>query len=1496
MSFFRFDSPGPGERPNGRLRQLGVALALALVGTFPAGARETLRFEHLTPEEGLANATVNALAQDGQGFLWIATPDGLSRFDGYSVRTYHRDLDDPHSLPYNDVRTLAVDADGRLWIGTRGGGLARYEAASDRFTVWRADEDDPQALHADFVSALAFAPDGGLWIGTRTGGVARMDPANGTFVAYRNDANAPGALRGSRVDNLLVAADGALWVGGVGHGLYRFDAAAGRFQQFLPREGEPSLPDARIGALAQDAQGRIWVGTTRGLATCDAAGTVCRTWQPPPGGNPLPSGAITGIVSAADGGFWLAVRGAGLVRFDPDSGRSTLFTHHSTRPHSLASNDPTRLLVDRRGVLWIGTGDAGVDRHDPTTSRFESYQSDPDSPGGLQGDDTWGVGQTADGDLWLGFSGEGVARFDPDTRTFRSYRHDASDPKSLASDGIYCLLVDSADRVWVGTADAGLDLYDPATDGWIHHRHDDADPGTLSEEIIYSLTEGADGRLWVGLNHGFDLRDPATGRFDHPAVIEGDPDGGMLATTFDVAEAPDGEVWIATFLNGLYVLDPATREWSRHRPEEGQPESFPSWRINALLIDHAGTVWAGTNEGLFRHLGDGNRWRRYGRKQGFASESVSALHEGPDGRIWVGTTGGLHRLDPGSDAVRLFTAEDGLPSSEISWHAITTLADGRLAIGTTEGFALFDPKRADERAAPPDVVLTGLELFNQPVPIVTGGETSATGRPEGLALDRALFLTDAITLGYRDSVFTLEFTALDFAHAGRTRYAYRLDGWDADWLETDAARRFATYTNLPAGNYRFQVRAASPDGPWGEPSRPLVLDVLPPPWKTWWAYSLYALTAIGLLVGLIRTLHRRTEEQRRRAEREEEVNRQLRRVDRQKDEFLANTSHELRTPLHGIIGLAESLADGATGTLPEATVENLAMIVASGRRLGSLIDDLLDFSKLRHEKIALDLRGVDLRPLVEIVLALARPLVGERDLVLLNDVPADLPLAHADEHRVTQILHNLVGNAVKFTPHGEVRVSAVTSGDSESRLAVTVADTGIGIDPADHERIFLSFEQAEGDTARRFGGTGLGLAVSRQLVELHGGTLAVESTSGTGSRFTFTLPIAPDDLASTTPEIVKNGASRPWTQVLAGGAPLSRLAASERIAPESGPGDETEPVVDAADGDDRFTLLVVDDEPVNRRVLVNQLGLHKYRILEAPGGEEALAAAARERPDLVLLDIMMPRMSGYDVCRRLREDRAPADLPVIYLSAKNQLRDLIAGFETGANDYLTKPVSKAELLVRVRTHLELLDVHRNLERRVAERSDELFRANEQLARLASLDGLTRLANRRIFDETLARTWAEHQRRGAELSLLLLDVDFFKRYNDHYGHQQGDAALQAVAGSLAEALDRASDLAARYGGEEFAVVLPDTPASGANLIATRVVEAVHALGLPHERSDASDRLSVSIGVATLVPRPTLGPEHLIELADRALYRAKEGGRNRIAGPDSGPDPRPQSPRP
>ena len=410
-----------------------------------------------------------------------------------------------------------------------------------------------------------------------------------------------------------------------------------------------------------------------------------------------------------------------------------------------------------------------------------------------------------------------------------------------------------------------------------------------------------------------------------------------------------------------------------------------------------------------------------------------------------------------------------------------------------------------------------------------------------------------------------------------------------------------------------------------------------------------------------------------------------------KDEFLANTSHELRTPLNGIIGLAESLIDGVAGKLPAEANHNLAMVVASGRRLANLVNDILDFSKLKNRHLTLDLKPLDVYSMTEVVLTLSRPLLvnpsDDHKLELINAVPNDLPAVQADENRLQQILHNLVGNAIKFTEKGIVTVSAQVTGD---RLTVSVKDTGIGIAPDKFEAIFSSFEQLEGHVERTHGGTGLGLAVSKQLVELHGGKIMVESQLGQGSTFSFTLPVSEEK--AQTDICIKQAVAR-----------LHVLEEEVLVVPQN-----------RLDGTG-FRILLVDDEPVNRQVLHNHLSQQNYQLVDAAGGEEALQQVADNGPfDLILLDIMMPRMSGYEVCKTLRETWPVNDLPIIFLTAKNQVTDLMQSFAVGANDYLSKPVSKHELLTRVETHLKFLDINRHLEDKVIERTAELMDKNQEI--------------------------------------------------------------------------------------------------------------------------------------------------------------------------------------
>jgi two-component system sensor histidine kinase ChiS len=437
----------------------------------------------------------------------------------------------------------------------------------------------------------------------------------------------------------------------------------------------------------------------------------------------------------------------------------------------------------------------------------------------------------------------------------------------------------------------------------------------------------------------------------------------------------------------------------------------------------------------------------------------------------------------------------------------------------------------------------------------------------------------------------------------------------------------------------------------------------------------------------------------------EHQNAQLQRLDKLKDEFLANTSHELRTPLNGIIGLTESLIDGATGQLPEATISNLEIIAFSGRRLSNLINDILDFSQLKHQNIELQIKPVGIREIVDIVVTLCQPLIGTKNLQLINSVTPDIPLVDADENRVQQVLYNLIGNAIKFTESGTVEISAnaislessqladkessVTSQLQSlilrSKLQITVSDTGIGIAEDKLERIFKSFEQADGSTAREYGGTGLGLAVTKKLVELHGGEIQVSSKVGIGSQFTFSLPISQNQY------VERKQLSATVRQSLVSRTNDGQLITNATLAPSL----NNNNLLDAPEAQENsmVKILIVDDEPLNIQVLTNNL-LKNYALAKASSGREALALLETGyKPDLILLDLMMPRMTGYEVCEKIREKFTAIEVPIVMLTAKNQVSDLVQGFNAGANDFLTKPFVKNELLARIKTHIRLARIN-----------------------------------------------------------------------------------------------------------------------------------------------------------------------------------------------------------
>jgi two-component system sensor histidine kinase ChiS len=547
-------------------------------------------------------------------------------------------------------------------------------------------------------------------------------------------------------------------------------------------------------------------------------------------------------------------------------------------------------------------------------------------------------------------------------------------------------------------------------------------------------------------------------------------------------------------------------------------------------------------------------------------------------------------------------------------------------------------------------------------------------------------------------------------------------------------------------------------------------------------------------------------------------NEALSRLDKIKDEFLASTSHELRTPLNGIVGIAESMIGGATGSLTPQQLYNLSMIVTSGRRLTNLVNDTLDLSKLKHQELDLTLKAVDLTVVAEVVLTLSEPLIGAKALRLLNTLPPDLPPVMADEARVQQILHNLVGNALKFTETGRITISAKVRDDF---VAVTVADTGIGIPAAEHEAIFQSFKQVDSSDTRAYGGTGLGLSISKQLVELHGGTIWLESQLGQGSQFTFTLPRYP-------------ASSRPLE------AEPRRPVAVSRLSPKIPA--ELEPIyVEPAQvltENKNFTILVVDDELINVQVLVNYLSMQHYRVVQAFDGHEALEAVAETNPDLILLDVMMPKMSGYEVCRKLRARHPAHTLPIVLLTAKNQTSDLIAGFAAGANDYITKPFDKNELLARVKTHLRLAKI------------------NNAYGRFVPHEFLRILQKESIVEVNLGDQVQRH------MTVLFADIRSFTTLSESMTPQENFNFLNSYLSRVSPIIREQRGFIDKYIGDSVMALFPER-AQDAVQAAIAIQQTVTVYN-EHRRQQGYQPIKIGVGVHTgSLMLGTIGEEQRME---------------------------------
>ncbi len=1363
-----------------------AALALGVLGVEASAQSHRIRFDQLTIADGLSQGSGNAILQDSKGFLWIGTQDGLNRYDGYRVEVFKHDSEDPDSLADNFVFGLREDSQGRLWIfSRRPGALNSYDLKSGRFRRYVHDPDDPATLPASPVHPGVFyeADDGLLWLGTADAGIAQLDPVSGRvrrlqhdpddasslsddraltltvdrggtfwigtrgglnrllsggagspggerFVRYLHDPEDPASLSHDDAWSVLEDSSGALWVGTQGGGLNRLAAGAreagARFERFFDQPAEDETDLRFAFPVLEDGQGRVWTATGGGLLRYDvASGELRRYRHDPQDPHSIGGDNLRQILEDSTGALWIVLLGIGVSLYDEASDGFVTYTHDGADPHSLAGNFVNTLYEDRSGILWLGTEGSGVSRFSRQKHKFTFFQADPGDPTTLADNVIFAIYEDAAGTLWVGTQAGGLHRFDERReRVVERYFRQPGSRRDLGSNYVSSAFEDRQGRFWVGTRGAGLVLLDRGRGEVVRRfRHDPDDPTSLSGNGVSSIFQDRRGTLWIAAN-GWNRFDPEAGtfrRYQHdPEDPKTLPHNGVKLTREDRS----GELWIATS-GGLARFHRESETFTTYRRDLDDANSLGHDSVMGLYEDADGIFWITTyGGGLNRFDPESGRFTRFTMRDGLPNDSLYGVLPDDQGHLWLSSNHGLSRFDPAAGTFTNYDVEDGLQSNEFNDRAFYGSARGELYFGGVHGFNRFDPAEIQPSSYVPPVVLTAFRKFDREV-----------------ELERTLAETQRVTVSYKENYFSFELAVLDYSRPSKNRYAYKLEGFDKDWVAA-GTRRFASYTNLDGGDYTFRVRGANGDGVWNEAGASIEVRVIPPPWKTWWAYCTYLLLATGGVLGYVRI---KTAAQQEELARERQEAARLRQIDRMKDEFLANTSHELRTPLNGIIGIAESLLDGATGRLPEATRANLSMVVTSGRRLSHLVDDILDFSKLKGHQIDLRTAPVGLRPLVEAVLSLSEPLAAAKQLALVDEVPEDLPAVAGDENRLQQILHNLIGNGIKFTESGEVRVGAVRRGEL---VEVAVADTGIGIAPEKLGRIFESFEQADGSSARAHGGTGLGLTITRQLVELHGGEIRAESEPGEGSRLIFTLPVWSGEVGSEPP------AAPPSARQLA------RVRDPEP-PPMTLPAAEPEPAAaSAAVAGAAGKVLIVDDEPINLQVLRNVLTLAGFGITQAHDGHQCLKLLKEEEaPDLILLDVMMPGLTGFEVTQRIRNRFSANDLPILLVTAKNQVQDLEKGLASGANDYLTKPFSRGELLARMQTHLSLSRAH-SFEAENRRKTEEL-----EQARLIQLSLLPKAPPESPFLEIAA-----HMQTATEVG------------GDYYDFfPQDDGSLYVVAG-------------------------------------------------------------------------------------------------------------------
>lgn len=1210
---------------------------------------KNFQFRQLNVNDGLSHNQVTCFLKDRRGFLWIGTASGLNRFDGYSLDIYRNDSQDSTSLPDNSILNLFEAPDGSMGVITADG-LSLYDPEIEKFTI------DTDAFYERFR-----IPDGGLrnivrdregryWFLHNSAGMLCYTPSKNKFLPIRHSSDS-GSIFSDSVTSFAQDHHGDYWIihaNGVLETLRKEDSSyrVSYRNKFLFNRNNGSILDYRILA---DRDGDIWVFTmndNQGLYYFNVSENDVRHFHKNSTGSSLNNDLVRGIVQGDDGLLWISTDHGGINLLDKKDFSLTYMLARDEDEKSLAQNSINALYRDSDGIIWIGTFKKGVSYYHQNIFRFSIYRYSPLNPDGLPYGDVNRFVEDKDGNLWIGTNGGGLIYFDRKEKLFRQFRHDPEDPNSLGSDVIVSLCIDFQGKLWIGTYYGGLNAYDGKK--FIRYPEDTGTTRGFTDQNVWEIFEDSQQRLWVGtLNGGLYLLNRNDGTFSNYRM--GDPNSVRSNYIAALTEDREGNIWVGTD-QGIDILNSARGRFFHFENEKKNSSSLSDNGVLDIREDSKGRIWIGTQGGLNLFDKENNTFHAFKESDGLPHNTILTVLEDSTNHLWVSTPNGISHIeviDQGNGVTircKNYDEADGLQGKPFNENAALRTSQGELIFGGANGFNIFKPATLPENNNLPPVRFSGLQLYNRSIKI---GE-KINGR---VILSKAISELREITLLPGQNVFSIEFVALNFFHPHKTEYQYQLEGFNTTWLTADANFRKVTFTNLDPGEYVFRLRAVNSDGhDLNHNGINLRMVILPPFWKTNTAFVLYVLLIIAALL-VTRKLIQKRERIKFALEQERQQALRMHELDLMKIRFFTNVSHEFRTPLTLILTPLEKIL---RQNRDESQRRQFELIHRNAKRLLNLVNQLLDFRRLEIQEIKFNPSEGDIIQFIEETVYSFSELSEKKNIKLEFHCAVKSLETIFDQDKLEKILFNLLSNAFKFTPeHGLVSVTVhLQEKENGNWVSIQVNDTGIGIPADKREKIFERFFQHSLPKSVVNQGSGIGLSISREFAKICGGTIEVESTPGMGSSFTVWLPLTN----------IFTDAENNWT---------GRTEIATQI-PNHDPAISKKPVLLLIDDNEDFSFYLKDNLKAN------------YNIIEARNGVEGWHKALSFHPDLIVSDIMMPEMNGIELCGRIKNDQRVSHIPVILLTARTAEEQQLEGFETGADDYITKPFNFEILMARIR--------------------------------------------------------------------------------------------------------------------------------------------------------------------------------------------------------------------